>query len=259
MRLGVSYNVFDGVELLKGSILSIRGCVDYVNVIYQTKSNYGMDAQSDQITILNELFECGLINKLYLYEPDLNLKPWVNELNKRQLGLELNKLEGCTHHISMDCDEYYIGDELNKLKTIMIDGDYDSSFLRMFTYYKSTKYVLKPKEDYYVSCIHKIYDYTKYIHGYQTPLLVDPTRRITTTGKFYVAPEDVINMHHLSHIRLNYKTKLINSSAYINYENKLKSLLSVYENFTFQPNMLFPNDTKYKIVYNDNDKFNVEL
>lgn len=38
---GVSYSAFDGDEILEGSLRSIRGEADYINVIYQTQSWYG--------------------------------------------------------------------------------------------------------------------------------------------------------------------------------------------------------------------------
>ena len=41
MNLGVSYNVFDGEELLEGSIFQIRNEVDYISVVYQSISNFG--------------------------------------------------------------------------------------------------------------------------------------------------------------------------------------------------------------------------
>ena len=37
-KLGVSYNLFNGEELLEASIKSIRQNVDYINVIYQEYS-----------------------------------------------------------------------------------------------------------------------------------------------------------------------------------------------------------------------------
>ncbi len=41
MKLGVSYNLFDGEELLEKSILSIRENVDYISVVFQMVSNLG--------------------------------------------------------------------------------------------------------------------------------------------------------------------------------------------------------------------------
>ena len=40
MKIGVSYNLFDGEELLESSIKSIRKNVDYISVVYQTISNF---------------------------------------------------------------------------------------------------------------------------------------------------------------------------------------------------------------------------
>ena len=43
-KWGVSYSLFDGEELLEPSILSIRDCVDYINVVYQKESWVGTPA-----------------------------------------------------------------------------------------------------------------------------------------------------------------------------------------------------------------------
>ena len=41
MKLGVSYNLFDGEELLENSIKCIRDSVDHISVVYQSTSNFG--------------------------------------------------------------------------------------------------------------------------------------------------------------------------------------------------------------------------
>ena len=41
MKLGVTYSLFDGEELLPFSILSIRPHVDYINVVFQEHSWFG--------------------------------------------------------------------------------------------------------------------------------------------------------------------------------------------------------------------------
>ena len=55
MKLGVSYNVFDGEELLESSIKSIRSEVDYISVVYQTVSNFGNQCSEELIPLLNRL------------------------------------------------------------------------------------------------------------------------------------------------------------------------------------------------------------
>ena len=41
MKVGISYNLFDGEELLEASIKSVRDNVDYISIVYQTESNFG--------------------------------------------------------------------------------------------------------------------------------------------------------------------------------------------------------------------------
>ena len=66
MILGVSYNIFDGEEVLEGSIKQIRDQVDFISVVYQTKSNFGNTADSNLVPLLENLKSRGLIDKLYL-------------------------------------------------------------------------------------------------------------------------------------------------------------------------------------------------
>ena len=40
-KWGVSYSIFDGIELLEHSIKSIRNSCDYINVVYSNISWYG--------------------------------------------------------------------------------------------------------------------------------------------------------------------------------------------------------------------------
>ena len=55
MKLGVSYNIFDGEELLEGSIKQIKDQVDYISVVYQTISNFGNSCNEDLVNFLNKL------------------------------------------------------------------------------------------------------------------------------------------------------------------------------------------------------------
>ena len=106
MKVGVSYNLFDGEELLEGSIKSIRESVDYVSVVYQTISNFGDAANDRLVPLLNKLKEEGLIDELFEFRPNVNKGGHFNELNKRNIGIALSQGAGCTHHMSMDSDEF---------------------------------------------------------------------------------------------------------------------------------------------------------
>lgn len=238
MKLGVSYNVFDGEELLEGSIKQIKNCVDYVSVVYQKKSNYGDVCTNTLLDTLNNLKEKGLVDELIEYIPHTQYGPHYNELEKRNIGLECSKKNECTHHISMDTDEYYLPEQFTKLKEKILEGDYDSSYCQMKTYYKSWNYVITPPEEYFVPLIYKIKNNVNYLLGYPSPVLVDPTRRMGNVEKPLILKRDEIEMHHGSYIRNDIRKKLINSSALVNFSNQIDNLINHYQNWEY-PNDVF--------------------
>ncbi len=71
-KLGVSYNLFDGEDLLEGSIKSIRNHVDYINVVYQNVSNFGNKSETNLEELLKDLKTKGLIDDFVEYKPTLN-------------------------------------------------------------------------------------------------------------------------------------------------------------------------------------------
>ena len=111
MKIGVSYNLFDGEELLEGSIKCIREEVDYISVVYQTVSNFGNPCDEDLVSLLERLKSEGLVDELFEYKPRVNKGGHYNEITKRNIGVSLSLGESCTHHMSMDSDEYYLLDE----------------------------------------------------------------------------------------------------------------------------------------------------
>ena len=50
-KLGISYSVWDGEELLEASIKSVRENADYINVVWQRKSWHGADCNLSLIHI----------------------------------------------------------------------------------------------------------------------------------------------------------------------------------------------------------------
>jgi len=231
MKLGVSYNVFDGEELLENSIKSIRENVDYISVVYQEISNFGNPCNPNLVPLLNRLKEDGLVDELYKYKPQPRRGGHFNEINKRNVGLFLSEGAKCTHHMAMDSDEFYTDDEFKYLKNEMISGDYDSSCCQMTTYYKEPQYRLDPKEDYYVSLIYKIQMGKQYVMGLPFPTLVDPTRRMEA-GKCKIFTRDEIEMHHMSYVRKDIRVKLTNSSASPNFKN-IDKLVDYFEKWEY--------------------------
>ncbi len=227
MKLGISYNVFDGEELLEGSIKQIRSEVDYISVVYQTTSNFGQKCNDGLVPLLDRLKSEGLIDILHEYIPTLNTHPHHNEILKRNIGLELSKNGGCTHHMSMDCDEYYSIDQFKFLKQEIINNDFDSSYCQMKTYYKSWEYQIFPPEEYFVSLIYKIKPNEYFGHGKNCPVTTDPTRQISS-GKYRIFKREEIEMHHGSYIRNDIRKKFENSSASGNFRNDIEKLVQEY-------------------------------
>lgn len=252
MKVGVSYNLFDGEELLEGSIKSIRESVDYVSVVYQTVSNFGEPANDRLVPLLKKLKEEGLIDELFEFKPSVNKGGHHNELNKRNIGIALSQGAGCTHHMSMDSDEYYVKEQFEFMKKTMLEGDFDSSACQMVTYYKEFIYRLEPKEEYFVTGLHKINIASKYLYAYNFPVLVDPTRRVVP-GKFRKFEREEIEMHHMSYIRDDIRKKLNNSSARGNFRD-IDRLVNRYESWEFPQKALLGGtpDKESDIVKVDN-------
>ena len=237
--LGVAYNVFDAEELLEYSINSIREFVDYVVVVAQETSNYGNTNPNLRIT-LDTLKNKGLIDLIHWYKPVfkydekgniLSENGFENEQVKRQIGLDLCKNYGCKIFSSMDCDELYDKTQYQLAKYDFINGDYDSSFCQMRTFYKSAEYQIIPLETYYVPLFYKIDKNTKFSFEFIAPypVKIDPTRRIKA-GHCLIYTRDEIEMYHYSYVRKSIVVKIENSSAR-NEQKITDSIINHYNNF----------------------------
>ena len=232
MKIGVSYNMFDGEELLEGSIKSIRDNVDYISVVYQEISNFGNKCSDQLLPLLTNLKKNGLVDEIYKYRPNLKNGGTLNEVTKRNLGVYLSQSNGCTHHLAMDSDEYYIDEEFKYMKTLIEEEDYDSAACQMVTYYKEPIYRVDPKEEYYVSLLFKLEKNKEFIVGHSFPVLVDPTRRMKSE-KCKIFKREEIEMHHLSYVRDKISSKFNNSSAKVNFSGTIESLITHYENWKY--------------------------
>ena len=229
MKFAASFNVFDDtIELLPYSLKSIRKNVDYISVVYQTVSNFGHRARPDFKKILYQLKDEGLIDKLYQYRPLPFFKPYMHEIRKRNIGLKLSQKTGAAYHLSMDSDEFYLPDAIERAKNILTRGNYDSSFVYMQTLYKLPTQALTPPETYTVPLFYRIRKGFKYT--WQTknmPCVVDPTRGMKP-GKFIIFKREQIEMFHMSYVRRDIRKKLVNSSALENYSDRVEKIVDVY-------------------------------
>lgn len=209
MKLGISYMVFDGEELLEYAIRSIRKSVDYVSVIYQKISYFGNISSPDQQSVLDSIKQKGLIDDLILYESNLDLHYKQNELNIRNFGLDKSIENKCTHHISADVDEFYLPDQLNYAKKIM-DSDYDCSLAYMKNYYKRPDYVIYPDQGHHSSFIHPVSNRYSMTSGY--PHGIEYTRRHERFANCKLFTKEEMTIHHMTFVRKNIRLKLRNSS-----------------------------------------------
>lgn len=221
MKLGVYYNFFDGEELLEGSIKSIRDNVDHIIVVGQEVSNFGNKGNPDNKDLMTDLFQQGLIEEcLFDYEPNLNKHAHFNEVAKRNYGLQSCINKGCTHILGMDADEFYIPEQFKKAKEKIIKDKLDSTACRLKTYFKKPIYQIRPAERYYVPFINEVNEKSKYILHEFSPVLVDPTRRLNTKySRFHTFDENELCMHHMSFVRKDIRSKIMNSSAQENFQD----------------------------------------
>lgn len=248
VKLGVTYNCFDdSIDLLEGSIKTIRHIADYVTVIYQNVSNMNNPSQIDIEKYLMELKDKKLIDSYHEYIPKFNVPtPHINELNKRNIGLYDCEGVGCTHFMCMDCDEYYYKEDIEKAFKEFVEGDYDSSACQLQTYWKTGEYVLDPPEDYYVSLFYKIRNGVNLTMGGNFPVLVDPTRRMEP-GKCRIFTRDELEMHHVSYVRKDMDRKLRNSSSISAFKDKIDKLISDFNNWEYGDWAHMPGGTKHKV------------
>jgi len=224
---GAAYNLFDGEELLEGSIRSIRESVNFVCVVFQEMSNFGISRKSPLRPVLEDLMTRGWVDQIFEYDPASAKKGHGNEIAKRQIGLDLCRNAGCNYFISMDCDEYYKPAEFAKAKSIIIEDGYDSSACMMQTYYKDPRYRLDPPETYYVPFLYRI-DERRLEMGLRWPVVADPTRKMPPKN-IMAFTRNVIEMHHFSMLRKDIRAKLWNSSANVNFKNRIEEIAQHYE------------------------------
>ncbi len=217
MKLGVSYSLFDGEELLEYSIKSIRNNVDFISVFYQELSYHGEPCAEGILEMLNDLKSRGLIDEIAMFTNDFSNdspeNPSFNQTRKRQEGLELSRKHGCTHHMTIDCDEFYTDEEFKYMKKVMEEGDFGSGACQHVQYYKDSIYILDPPEPEYVATIEKITPDTRYVYFIEnTNIAIDPCRK-TSNGNYRVFSRDEVQMHHMSFVRKNLRGKLENHTS----------------------------------------------
>lgn len=232
VKLGVSYSIFSGEELLEASIKSIRDQVDYINVVYQKQSWFGDSASQNIEEILTTLKNKKLIDNIIEY--DFNdfgntdkLSKYV--LDKKNKGLQDLLKQNCTHGMFMDVDEFYVAEDFSKAKQFIFDNKITHSACAIYDYKFSPKYRQKDVNKYSVPFIFKLKRWVKMSAEHKMPCHVDPLRSLKFNRKrdiFYYI--NTVTMHHMTGIRIDFKKKL--KASVTNATQEGKDFVQNYEN-----------------------------
>lgn len=202
----------DCEDILQYAVDNIAPVVDGIIVVWSKKSNHGVEINFN--IPRGELLPCAYYD--IQCEPTVQA-PQLNELSKRNAGLDAVKKLGYTHFIMMDADEFYLQDEFTAAKEQINREEILGSVCRIKTYFKSPTLTIGYDHT-LVPFIHRIRRHLAYklnFHGYPfayqrgTPY-IDPTRRLNVTGGIKMMD---ITMHHMSYVRKDMALKLENSSA----------------------------------------------
>lgn len=218
MRLAAIYCYWDDDELLKHSMENIIPLVDGVVVAFSLVSNYGDQSTPAAFLLRNDSQKPVDIIQV---EPDLKLRPDINETNKRNAGLELAKQKGYTHFLMMDADEFYEPEPFLKEKERFLNENLNGLVCASQVYFKHP-WLTIGLDTTLVTFIHKITPNLKFEFNRRFPfafdginIRIDPTRQLNIDSG--VEWSQII-MHHYSYIRKDLEKKIRNSSARANLE-----------------------------------------
>ncbi|MCK4521955.1 MAG: hypothetical protein KAU20_05240 [Nanoarchaeota archaeon] len=227
MKLAALYTVWNGLELLEGSIEQIQDHVDEIIICWQEVSNKG--ERSEQIIQFLERFNGTNIKLIeFTHNPKINTKQ--NEILKHNLMIQAARSLECSHFFLSATDHFYDPEEFCNAKMITAHQGYDVTFTKMFTYYKKPTWQLQPIEDYHMPFICRIHPSTHIarIPGY--PVKIDPSIQITPHDHHLVFAQEQIMMHHFSMIREDIENKFRNAAASIRWKPiQIQQYISEYK------------------------------
>jgi hypothetical protein len=232
MKLGVSYTVFDGIELLEYSIKQIRNHVDFIHVAYQEYSWFGIPISPEDLDTLNTLTRKGLIDSLEKFSSfkKVNVSPTSIRVSKgfetakRQFGLKSCLAKNCTHFISMDVDEFYKSGEFKMAKDKIIEEDISLTSCGFINYVNLPIYH-RGYDGSTVPFICKVNNKTKHQKGFFSKC--DPTRGLNKTykGKNYKFSKNELTMHHMETVRKDLFKKYYSTTRAVFNRKKTRELI----------------------------------
>jgi hypothetical protein len=221
MRLSLNINAFDASELIGPMLTEIRGELDYVLAIYQSKSYWGNPMAKEDMDELKRLKEIGLIDEIVEFKGDMKKYSREQECDKRNWGIDYVRKKGFTHVISSDADEFYDLNQFQKAKETIRKGGYTSSYCTYVNYYRDFDHYLVYPFRPLVPFIQSTY--FKYTYQGSAPGPTDPTRRISNPLNLgcYLFKDDELRMGHAAWVRKDIRKKLVNWSAKNHFPKEL--------------------------------------
>lgn len=242
MRLGISYPVFDGVELFEYTLRSVRGEAAHLSAVYQTTSYFGRPAGGHLVPTLERLRAAGLLDEVVEYRQDPRLRPQENETQVRALGQRLSIAAGCTHHMASDVDEMYVAEQLAAAKRLFVDGGYDSSCVWMENHFKRPGWVITPSQKSRMPFIHILP--AEYVFDQAWPFPADPTRRAVPAENCRMFERDEVVCHHMSYVRKDIREKVENNNNWINgwHRGGTEEFIAWFDRYGLGDRLIVPPD-----------------
>ncbi|MEN3931393.1 hypothetical protein WJT86_10030 [Microvirga sp. W0021] len=254
MKLSVSYNFFNGEEHLEKSILSIRNVVDHISIVFQKVSNSGETVSSSALDALERIRKQKLVDVIYEYEPNLQLRRPENEIQKRKIGLKLARRARSSHFFTMDADEFYREKELSNAKDVILKNKITSSSVGSFFHLKRP--IWRSKDTTNCAFISKVGWLTKIADLPYPVEMIDPTRKIHVWPlRHHHFDETDVAMYHMNFVRQDISNKLRNSST--TDQAFLDKVGDSIQNWTEGTPFIFPNKGTFELqnVPNEFDTF----
>jgi|GEM_PF-2247882 len=203
-RVGIAYNTFYGLELIEKSIKSIKNYADYIIIVHQKIGFNGSPEPEENKQILKHLIDNKLVDDVVYYDNnDNDIERGV--LNKRNIGLDYCKKNGCTFIMPMDSDERYNVNELITEINFMYDNNIDTLYSPIYSYYYDENYYFK--DTYFVASVFKIDN--RRFEVIKSSVLVDHVRKMNE-GTYKISE---MYMHHYTYLKNSFSIKINNSVA----------------------------------------------
>ena len=273
MKLGVSYSIFEGTELLEYSIKQIRDDVDFIVLNYQTFSWYGQPILKKDLNTIIKLKNDKLVDELNCFTIQTYAKnsqeARLLEKEKRNIGRNICYNNGCNYFLDMDVDEFYKKNEFLLAKTMIKANGSHYSVVNYVNYYKSPNYQTINKTNLQVPFI-CVLDLKKRIGEGHGKFIInnkfiaeDLTRGYDISNdqniKGMLFNKETIMMHHMTGVRsdLEYKFKSTSGTKINNEQKILDDIKNISNsNLRLDSRPLYRTEEDVKIVPN---YFNIPL